>query len=53
MAQGVSQRSHTTVARIKFQASAYEICVGLSATGIGYAPSTSIFSYQYHSTNPP
>jgi hypothetical protein len=41
MAQGVSQRSHTAVARIKSQASAYEICDGRSAIGIGYSPSTS------------
>ena len=45
MSQGVSQRSHTAVARIKSQASAYEICGGWSATGIGYSPSTSIFPF--------
>jgi hypothetical protein len=53
MAQGVSQRSHTAVAHIKSQASAYEICGGRSVNGIDYSPSTSIFSCQYRSTSPP
>jgi len=41
----------TTKARVRFQASAYEICDGRSDTGKGSASSTSRSPCQYHSTN--
>ena len=52
MAEGVIQRSHTAVTRIKSQASSYKVCGGPSATGRGYSPSNVISFYRYHSTNP-
>jgi hypothetical protein len=38
---------------IQFQVSPREICGGPSATGTGLSPTTSVFPFQYHSTNAP
>jgi len=51
MAWKLSDWPLTMEAQVQSQASESEICDGESATGTGFAPSTSLFFCQYHSTN--
>jgi len=48
-----SRRLLTAEARVRYQVSRREICVGQCGTGTGFSQNTSVFSCQYHSTNAP
>jgi len=41
----------TNVARVRRPASPWNVCDGQRSTGTGFSSSTSVFPYQYHSTN--
>jgi hypothetical protein len=53
MPKVVSHRPLTVEVRIRPQVRACEISDGQSGTGTGFAPITSVFPCQYHSTNSP
>jgi hypothetical protein len=53
MAQAVSPRPVTAEAGVRSRVSPCEICGGQSGTGKGFSPSTSVFSFQFHSTGAP
>jgi hypothetical protein len=53
MAQAVSRRPPTAEAQVRFWVSPCGICGGQSGTGTGFSPSSSVFSYQFHSTGAP
>jgi hypothetical protein len=53
MAQVVTLRSLTAESRLRSHVSSCEICDGQRVTVTGFFPSTSVFPFQYHSTNAP
>jgi len=51
MTEAVSRRPLTAETHVRSQASTHEICGRHSGTGTDFSPSTSVFPWQYHSTN--